>query len=47
MPFAWVQDAKLVLNDDLMKRGAQKRAARLADPDAAEDADQDSEEEEA
>jgi ribosome maturation factor RimP len=42
VPFAWVQDAKLVLNDELMKRGAEKRASRLA-----EDAEQNSEEEEA
>jgi len=27
---AWIVDAKLVLNDDLMKRGAATRAARLA-----------------
>ncbi len=31
VPFAWLQDAKLVLNDDLMKRGADKRAQRLAE----------------
>ncbi len=30
IPFAWIVEAKLVLNDDLMKRGAQQRAARLA-----------------
>jgi ribosome maturation factor RimP len=30
IPFAWIVDAKLVLNDDLMKRGAASRAARLA-----------------
>jgi len=28
-PFAWIADAKLVLNDELMKRGAEARAARL------------------
>ncbi len=28
IPFAWLSDAKLVLNDDLMKRGAAIRAAR-------------------
>lgn len=28
-PFEWIVDAKLVLNDDLMKRGAQQRAARV------------------
>jgi ribosome maturation factor RimP len=47
VPFAWIQDAKLVLNDDLMKRGAEKRAARLAEQDVAEQADQNSQEEEA
>ncbi|MDB5419679.1 MAG: hypothetical protein JWP50_3098 [Phenylobacterium sp.] len=29
VPFAWIVEAKLVLTDDLMKRGAQTRAARL------------------
>lgn len=29
IPFAWIQDAKLVLNDKLMKHGADERAARL------------------
>src|SRR3954452_21912812 len=29
-PFAWAVEAKLVLNDQLMKRGAESRAARLA-----------------
>ena len=28
VPFAWIQDAKLVLNDALMKRGAEQREAR-------------------
>ncbi len=28
LPFAWLADAKLVLNDHLMKAGAEKRAAR-------------------
>jgi ribosome maturation factor RimP len=31
VPFAWISEAKLVLNDELMKRGAQQRAARLAE----------------
>lgn len=31
IPFAWITDAKLVLTDELMKRGAEVRAARLAD----------------
>ena len=30
VPFAWIVEAKLVLNDDLMKRGADERAARIA-----------------
>ena len=29
IPFAWVVEAKLVLNDKLMKRGAEERAQRL------------------
>jgi ribosome maturation factor RimP len=31
VPFAWITDAKLVLNDELMQRGAAERAARLSD----------------
>ena len=30
IPLAWLVEAKQVLNDDLMKRGAETRAARLA-----------------
>lgn len=30
IPFAWIIDAKLVLTDELMKRGADVRAARIA-----------------
>ena len=30
IPLAWIVEAKLVLNDELMKRGAESRAARLA-----------------
>jgi ribosome maturation factor RimP len=29
VPFAWITEAKLVLNDELMKRGAEARAERL------------------
>ena len=29
VPFAWISDAKLVLTDQLLKRGADKRAERL------------------
>ncbi len=33
IPFAWISEAKLVLSDQLMKRGAEQRAARLdSDP---------------
>ena len=42
VPFAWIAEAKLVLNDELMKRGAQQRAARLAEQQSEQ-----SEEEEA
>ena len=31
VPFAWIQDAKLTLSDGLMKLGAEKRAARMAE----------------
>lgn len=31
IPFAWLSDAKLVLTDELMKAGAEKRAARNDD----------------
>ena len=37
IPFDWVIEAKLVLTDDLMKRGADERAARLTDQDLSED----------
>jgi ribosome maturation factor RimP len=30
IPLAWIIEAKLVLNDELMKRGAESRAARIA-----------------
>jgi ribosome maturation factor RimP len=30
IPFAWITEAKLVLTDELMKRGADVRAARIA-----------------
>ena len=32
-PFAWITDAKLILNDELMQRGAAVREARLANSD--------------
>jgi ribosome maturation factor RimP len=31
VPFAWIVEAKLVITDNLLKRGAEARAARLAD----------------
>jgi ribosome maturation factor RimP len=31
VPFDWIIEAKLILNDQLLKRGADERAARLAD----------------
>ncbi|HWA59761.1 MAG TPA: ribosome maturation factor RimP [Caulobacteraceae bacterium] len=37
LPFAWISDAKLVLTDELMKRGAAARAARLAEEETEED----------
>jgi ribosome maturation factor RimP len=43
VPFDWIVEAKLVLNDQLMKHGAEQRAARLA----AEAAEQHEEEDEA
>ncbi|MDP3750211.1 MAG: ribosome maturation factor RimP [Phenylobacterium sp.] len=33
VPFAWVVEAKLILTDALMKRGAEERAARLVGDD--------------
>ncbi|MGZ3304559.1 MAG: ribosome maturation factor RimP [Asticcacaulis sp.] len=38
IPFAWVIDAKLVLTDELLKRGAEARAARV-DDDELDDED--------
>ena len=37
IPFAWLGDARLVLTDELMKRGADMRAQRLAQEAAAEE----------
>jgi ribosome maturation factor RimP len=33
LPFAWISDARLVVDDALLKRGAEARAARLAEPE--------------
>ena len=38
VPFAWISDAKLVLNDELLRRGAQRRAERLQLEQASNDA---------
>jgi ribosome maturation factor RimP len=38
IPFAWITEAKLVMNDELMKRGALQREARLKSETQAEDA---------
>lgn len=39
VPFAWIIDAKLVLTDELMKRGAEVRAARIAADDQQQTSD--------
>ena len=39
IPFAWIVDAKLVLTDELMKRGAAEREARLAQPTQSDEED--------
>jgi ribosome maturation factor RimP len=44
IPFAWIIDAKLSLTDELMKRGAEQRAQRLA-ADGEGEIDETSEEE--
>jgi ribosome maturation factor RimP len=38
VPFAWISDAKLVLTDQLLKRGADRRAERLQLEQASSDA---------
>ena len=38
-PFAWISDAKLILNDELMQRGAAERQARLAQTEDSEKED--------
>jgi len=37
VPFAWIVEAKLILNDELLKRGAEQRAARIETQDENED----------
>ena len=36
VPFAWIVEAKLILTDELMKRGAEQRAARMNTEDTTE-----------
>jgi len=43
VPFAWITDAKLVLTDELMKRGADERAARLAELSTSDNDDDEEE----
>jgi ribosome maturation factor RimP len=45
LPFAWIVDAKLTLTDELMKRGAEQRAARLEAEGLLADNQSESEEE--
>ncbi len=42
VPFGWIADAKLVLTDELMKRGAEERAARLASEQPEESTEEES-----
>jgi ribosome maturation factor RimP len=41
VPFSWILEAKLSLTDDLMKRGAEERAKRLAEGGTLSDDDDD------
>ena len=43
VPFAWIMEAKLVLTDELLKRGADERAARLAELSTSDNDDDDEE----
>ena len=45
IPFAWIADAKLVLTDQLMKHGAEQRAARLESEQSEHASDEDAEQE--
>ena len=40
VPFAWITEAKLVLTDELLKRGAEERAARLAELSTSDNDDE-------
>lgn len=37
LPFAWISEARLVIDDALLKRGAEARAARIASDNLAND----------
>jgi ribosome maturation factor RimP len=37
IPFSWIVEAKLVLSDELLKRGAEERAARIQSEEPASD----------
>ena len=39
VPFAWITEAKLILNDQLLKLGADRRAADLSQSESMTDAD--------
>jgi len=41
LPFAWIVEAKLVITDALMKRGAEARATRLSENDLEETTEED------
>ena len=40
VPFAWIAEAKLVLTDELLKRGAEERSARLSEQTSEDDEDE-------
>ena len=40
IPFAWITEAKLMLTDELMKRGAEERAARVSAEEQQQTTDQ-------
>jgi ribosome maturation factor RimP len=40
VPFSWITEAKLVLTDELMKRGAEERSARVAESEQSSEPDE-------
>jgi ribosome maturation factor RimP len=40
VPFAWITEAKLVLTDELLKRGAEERSSRLSEQPSEDDEDE-------